>query len=341
MAITMEDVARRAGVAKSTVSLALNNRPGVSPELKEAILKASSELGYSLPRQRAAKSAEGCFVAILHHEDDVGRRRPTELYLNYLSGIKTCLQEKNVNFSLFADYRESQTNLGFYLLSTDGLAPDGLILMGTVARRNEPLVQRLLKEETPFVVLGRNWPDLPISTVSQDHHQQALLALTHLYQLGHRTIAFLAQNSDRKHDWFDWRLKCYKEFMQQHYGKVDETLITLGDNGEDAAKTLLAHRPDTTAIFAINDLRAVEAMPGVYEAGYKIPADISIIGLDNAVYPPTDYPSLTTVGFPHFEVGYQGAELLLKQIENNKLDYVNILVRSELIERDSCAKPHI
>ncbi|NJN98242.1 MAG: LacI family transcriptional regulator [Anaerolineales bacterium] len=66
---------------------------------------------------------------------------------------------------------------------------------------------------------------------------------------------------------------------------------------------------------------------------------MSIIGLDNSEQPPADFPKLTTVGFSHFDVGYLGTELLLRQIENDHLCFGNLSLRSYLIERESCGKP--
>ena len=73
--------------------------------------------------------------------------------------------------------------------------------------------------------------------------------------------------------------------------------------------------------------------------GFEVPGDISVIGLDNSEDTPDGYPKLTTVGVPHFDVGYMAAELLLRQIENENLCHGKLTVCSRLIERDSCGKP--
>ena len=79
-------------------------------------------------------------------------------------------------------------------------------------------------------------------------------------------------------------------------------------------------------------------MQGAMALGLKVPNDISIIGLDNSQEPPVGFPRLTTIGFSHFDAGYLGAELLLKQIENDNICFGNLWIRSTLIERDSCRK---
>jgi DNA-binding LacI/PurR family transcriptional regulator len=334
----MEDVARHVGVAKSTVSLALNNKPGVSAELREAILHAAGELGYALPQRKSPKpGTDSKSIVVVHGEYQPGERGPTILYLKYLEGIRAYCDTHNVNFSLFANYREEPANLTFQLLSREQLAPNGFILMGSIANHEGQLVQQLLQQNIPTVALSRNWPDLPLCTVSQDHAQQVQIALKYLFELGHHKIGFIARDIDRQSDWFDWRLRCYKEIMLKYTGTLDETLIVTGVNGSNATKALLKQRPDVTAIFAINDQRAIEVYQGVQELGLRIPQDISIIGVDNIELLQEGSPDLTTVTFPHFEIGYLGAELLLKQIENNALYYANIIVQSELVVRESCA----
>jgi LacI family transcriptional regulator len=340
MPTTMADVAERAGVSKSTVSLVLNNRPSVSPELRHAVLKAADELGYRPPSRRAQKrSSENRSIIVVHYEIGSAAPQTPSIFLDYVAGIQAFAHDKKVNLTFITDYREERQQLGFHLLSDEHLPTDGAILMGWGARRDGQLLQRFLDRGLPIVVLSRNWPDLPISTVGQDHHQQACIALDYLVGLGHVKIAFLASRGDRRHEWFDWRLECYRKTMLRVNDQVDKELIAIGKDGYEAAQSLMARRPDVTAIFAIEDANALEAVRGLQEMGLHVPADVSVIGLDDTAQPPEGCPALTTVAFPHFEVGYLAAELLLKQIEDKELYYSNVVVRSKLVERDSCAPP--
>ena len=111
----------------------------------------------------------------------------------------------------------------------------------------------------------------------------------------------------------------------------------LGKHGTDATKTLLTQHPEITAIFAIHDERAIQAIQGAVDLGLNVPQDISIIGLDGSEEARSGFPKLTTVRVPHFEVGYLAAELLLKQVENENLYHGNLTVHSQLITGDSCS----
>ncbi len=338
---TMEDVARQAGVSKSTVSLVLSDKPGVSPETQEAVLRVVKELGYSLPERRPLRNhlAKQKNFTVVHHAGHESQSEIFSLFLDYLHGIQTFAQESNINITAIGGYRGGDINqLESRILRDQNTPVDGLILMGKGIRRESQLVHWALEREIPLVVLGRNWPELPISTVSQDHCQQAKTALDYLERLGHRQIAYMAQERDQEYEWYDIRLNCYREKMKELNQKANEDLVVLGENVVDSVKELLTRRPDVTAIFALHDERAIQSMQGAMALGLKVPNDISIIGLDNSQEPPAGFPGLTTVGFPHFDAGYLGAELLLRQIENDRLCFGKLTIRSYLIERDSCCR---
>ncbi len=334
---TMEDVAHRAGVSKATVSLVLNRKPGVSPETQQAVLQVAEELGYHLPERRAPRPQGNRSLTILHYVEDESRSEPYGVVLGFLRGIRTFAQEAGVHLTILAGYRkETLEHIGSQFLNDEGLPPEGLILMGPGLRRDSESVAQALKSNIPIVVLCRHWPDIPVSTVGHSHYEQTRIALDHLIHLGHRKIAFLAGEADERYDWYQQRLDCYRNVMNEINGGTDEALIVLAKDGVRAVQSLMARRPDVTAIFAVHDAKAIEAMRGLREIGLRVPEDVSVIGQDDARQPPDGYPALTTVCFSHVEVGYLAAELLLKQIEDKEITCGNIRVRSYLVERDSC-----
>ena len=341
MSPTMEDVARHAGLSKSTISLALNDMPGVAPETKDAVLQAAEDLGYRLPERRPLKksSSRRRNFVVVHHVGHEPRDEIYSLFLDYLQGIQSFSQEADINITAIGGYHKGDLHLlDRRLLSEQNAPVDGLILMGKGIRRDSEILHRALELQIPVVALGRNWPDLPVSTVSQDHCQQAGTALDYLAQLGHRQIAYVAKEGDDEYEWYAPRLRCYCDKMTELGQEVDQDLIVMGKDGADSVRQLLSRKPDVTAVFAIHDGRAIEAMRGAMDLGLAVPGDISIIGLDNSEEPPAGFPRLTTVGFSHFDMGYLGAELLLRQIENDSISFGNLWIRTALIERDSCSK---
>jgi LacI family transcriptional regulator len=151
----------------------------------------------------------------------------------------------------------------------------------------------------------------------------------------------VAKEGEPDYEWYAPRLNCYREKMKRLNQQVDEDLIVLGKDFADSIRSLMTRKPDVTAIFAIHDQRAIQAMLTVMDMGLEVPKDISIIGLDDSEVPPVGFPRLTTVGFSHFDIGYMATELLLRQIEDENFCFGKLAIRSTLIERESCAIPRI
>jgi DNA-binding LacI/PurR family transcriptional regulator len=132
--------------------------------------------------------------------------------------------------------------------------------------------------------------------------------------------------------------------MEENNGEVDEELIVVDDNIEQAVRDLMTRRPDVTEIYCVHDDHAITVMRALQNIGLRVPEDVSVIGLDNsAQYISADVkeglPELTSVGFSHYKIGSVGAKLLLQKIDDPDLSHNKIYMSSHLIERDSCAKP--
>jgi LacI family transcriptional regulator len=337
----MADVAKRAGVSTSTVSLVLNDKRGVSAEVRAAVLEAVDELGYRLPkRHRRTDPPAVKTIAIVHFANlgPHGEQALTGLAASYVEGIQAFCAEHNVNLSLIAHYVEGDPgHVGSHLLNRDNPAFQGLIMIYAPSRETRVL-QRALGKGIPVVVISRDWPNLPVSAVGQDHPQQACLAMGHLVELGHRRIAFLAREADRPYDWFKVRLDCYRDTMTS-LGEYDPTLIVVEPDVCQAAQALFARRPDVTAIFAAHDTNAMQAMRGLCSAGVDVPGQVSVIGVGDDCPSLDGCPALTTVGFPDRKVGTLAAKVLLEHIEDRELAYSRVFVDSWIVERESCAAP--
>jgi LacI family transcriptional regulator len=336
----MADVAKRAGVSKSTVSLVLNNKPTVSPALRQAVLKAATDLDYRLPTRRSVHRSAGTkSIVAVHYERHDLEPQFTSILLDYVAGIQSFARDREVHLTFVTDRVEEEHQLGYELVRGGHLTFDGAILMGWSARRNGKLLHLLLEQGLPVVALSRDWPELPISTVGQDHRQQACTALDHLIGLGHQQIAFVASKYDEQEEWFEWRRACYERKMSELCGGVDRELIVVTDDCACGACALLRRRRDVTALFCVTDPDALAVVSGAQGAGYAVPGDVSVIGLDGATTKLADCPQLTTVAWPHFQAGYLAGEALLQQIENGAIWFTKIVLRSELIEGETCAPP--
>ena len=347
MSISMDEVAKRANVSKSTVSLVLNNRPGTSEAMRRRVRAAAEEIGYQLPSRRISGHTDATVVqapviALVHCVDEEPDVDPglTHLYLAYRNGIQRFTQGRDISVMLVTSYRDSNTeSLSYQLLELQERALDGLILMGPGLRRTSQLIRRVLDEEMPAVILGRSWPDLPVSSVSQDHTEQAHMALDYLLDLGHRHIGFIAREIDREYDWFHERLRAYRQTLRTKLKQDDDVYVAIDDDLTAALTRLLTRQPQISALFALNDHVAYQAMRSAFEVGYAVPDRLSVVGVDGVFRPQEGLPVLTTVAFPHEEVGYLAAELLQRMTENRDLRSGALTVRSRLVPGASCAPP--
>jgi LacI family transcriptional regulator len=336
---TMADVAQRAGVSTSTVSLVLNDKPGVSEQTRAAVLEIAQELGYRLPRHYPDLPTQKT-ILVVHFASqgpDGGADLPV-LAADYVGGIQDYCQGRSVNWALIAHYQEGKRqHVGVHLLERDALACDGLILIMPPSRESA-LLQQALRKCIPTVVVSRDWPDLPLSAVGQDHPQQARLAMNHLVQLGHRQIGFVAPSWACEYGWCQIRLDIYRETMAA-LDTYDPERIVIEPDVCQATQALLDRQPDVTAIFAVNDTAAVGVMRGLRARGIRVPEEVSVIGVGDDCPAPEGYPALTTIGFPSRKVGYLAGRLLLEQLDDEELAYGRIFVQSWVVERDSCAPP--
>ncbi len=342
MSPTMDDVARRAGVSKSTVSMALRDKPGVSDALKARIVRAAAELGYEPSgRGRGAREGEAeraplAFTIIYHTIQPLDE--PGGVTLGYLNGVRAFARERGIHLTILTDHaRQDLPSISLPLLEDD-VQPDGLIIMGTPVTRKSPFIPWAVERGIPIVALSRDWPGGPVSTVSQDHEEQARIAMEHLIALGHRRIGFVARTANLDFEWYGVRVGCHRRALEQAGLPYDEGLVAVDEDGRVAAKALLARHPEVTAIMGIYDRVAIDAMRGLRELGLRVPEDISVIGLDNANPSPEGFPALTTVGFSHDHLGYLGAELLWRELQDPEIEHAHIILHSHLVERSSCAR---
>jgi DNA-binding LacI/PurR family transcriptional regulator len=214
---------------------------------------------------------------------------------------------------------------------------DGLALNPTAVTNQE-----LLASGMPIVILGlrEGFPDLDM--VGSDTYGGTLEALDYLYRLGHRRIGFIRgrHNSGRGQA----RYGGYTDFLQQHALAMDLSLIVDAPfdvaSGKQALQSLLRLPQLPTAVFASNDLLAIGAMQAAREAGLNVPADLSIIGMDD-IYPSSlTTPGLTTMSKSKYEIGCQAGKFLLERI-NGKAPQRGRrhVIPCQLIVRGSTAPP--
>ncbi len=214
---------------------------------------------------------------------------------------------------------------------------DGLIITpDDLSDAQFEYVQDLIRSGHPVVLTT---PEKPGPLVAVDNAGGIRQAFDHLWQHGHRRIAFIAGKSGRGGDSAE-RLSAYREALRDAAIQEDPRLIAFGEHrredGRAAMHHILSSGASFTALLASNDLSALGAMEVLREAGRRIPDDVAVIGFDDILEARSHLPSLTTVRHPTFRLGYQAVISLLDAIEGRRPGDTHLRVPTRLVIRQSC-----
>jgi len=211
-------------------------------------------------------------------------------------------------------------------------AVDGFLLLNTPSEIRSPL---------PTVAISAHNNSPGVTNIVLDHMRAAELALRHLYDLGHRKIAFVKGPNIIPDTEYRWR-SILEVARQLNIKMVPDQCIQLDADswspgvGYEPMRDLLARTRDFTAIFCFNDISAIGVIRAIYDAGLSVPEDISVIGFDDIMSAAYHKPSLTTVRQPLREMGREGAQVLLDMISNPDKQFPEeIVMQPELIIRES------
>lgn len=328
---TIHDVAARAGVSKSLVSLALRGSPAVATASREAIVRAATELGYrpnAAARNLAARSSGTIGVLVLDLHNPVF----AEILDGVLAGVRardysTMVVTGGVDPALEAS--EIDKLLEFQV--------EGLIL---ISHRLPPRVLRSIAEEIPTMVVTRRDVVGPgIDTVCNDDRLGSHLAVRHLVGLGHRRITHLGGGDEPVSA---VREAGYREAMASA-GLADHVQVipgSLGDaGGHVAARRALEGPQRPTALFVANDFAAMGAMAAIAEAGLDVPGHISVIGYDGTQLGALRSVGLTSVAQPLTDMGRLAADRLFDRIEGQRTRARHLMLAAHLVARSTTGPP--
>ena len=320
---TILDVASRAGVSKSLVSLALSGSPKVAPKSRARIERAAQELGYrpnAAARSLAAKKSRTLGVLVLDLHNPV--------FAEILDGVQTEVRQHGFTTMLVSGGEDPALERA-EIDTLQQFQIEGLIL---ISHRLTETMLRDIAGEIPTVTVTRD--DIAIARmdmVCNDDVAGGHSAVDHLVSLGHQRIVCLSGGDNPvSHS----RAQGYSEAMSEH-GLSGFAQIVAGGltdtAGYRAAKEALALSP--TALFVANDIGAMGAIAAVEEAGLDVPGDISVIGYDGIRLAGLRSVNLTTVAQPLAELGRLAATRLLERLEDPTRPSQHDQVSSQLIVR--------
>jgi DNA-binding LacI/PurR family transcriptional regulator len=333
---TIRDVAERAGVSKSLVSLVLRGSSKVSPDRRAAVDRAITELGYR-PNTAARTLREGRSRAIGVLLNDV--RHPW--FFDLLDGLISVLEADGRHVVLSGGGRLDRQMDDSVLRGFLELEADGFILAGTQA--NSPVITEIANI-VPTVTVGWRDIDLPrVDTVANDDLLGATLATRHLIELGHRKIAHISGRvSGTSNVIGRLRQQGYEDTMRA-YGLGEHIRVEPGDFTEDAGYRatvrLLNSDQPPTAIFAVDDLTCLGAQSAASEMNIDVPARLSLVGYDNSYLARLRSIWITSIDSAGFEAGRLAARTLLARVADPARPAELHLLAPTLQVRGSTAPP--
>lgn len=327
--VTLETVARLAGVSPSTVSRILNGTAAVHEEKAKAVNDAIAKLGFvPNPMARGLASGKTLSVGVITQAID------SPYYGVTLRGIEDELNPAGYSSLYVSGHWNAKTEMR----SMDMLLSrrvDGIIVL---TGRIPDTVLKTCAKKVPVVVTGRVLKTPRLLSLAFDNVEGGRLATQHLIDLGHREIACISGNI--KHPDAIDRLEGYRRALDSFGITCDPGLVIQGDFSEEsglqATKRLLSTGRRFSAIFASNDQMALGAALALHQSGLRVPQDVSLVGFDDLPAAIYALPPLTTIHVSAYELGRLAASSMLELI-NNRTPKTE-LPPPRLVQRESCAQ---
>lgn len=335
--MNLEDIAKKAGVSRSTVSRVINGEAYVSEKTRKRVLEIIEAEAFTpnlAARTLVTQRTQMIGIVIPDEFKDVFSNEIPYYYSALLQGISEATRPHDYATLLWIGHQDDAEEGYRRLLKNRWM--DGLIIVASL-KSEAMLVSSLLKNKTPFVLIGRPVKqEGQISYISVDNVTAAEQAVRHLLDAGRKRIGAIAGNADNA-DSLD-RLAGYKRALRSAGMAIDRQLIVDGQFtrtcGYSGMKQLLEQRVD--GVFAFSDMIALGALDAIREAGLRVPDDIAVVGFDDLPAAAQANPPLTTVRQPIAQKGARAASLLIERIEQGTSEPAHILLPTQLVIRESC-----
>lgn len=327
--VTISDIAREAGVSKSTVSRVLNGTTAVNAEKRRAVLDATGRLGFK-PNVLAQSLAKGRSMTIGVLTQNIG----SPFYDAIAQGLIAELSGTGYS-PIFADGQWKEEKETEAIRALLGRRVDGLVLIGgdVPGAELEELCGRVATVSVARKLSAGKWP-----CVLTDNVEGGYRATKYLIDHGHREIAILC--GIEKHPDATDRYDGYRKALAEAGIELDSGLVLEGDFTADAGvagiEKLLDDGRRFTAVFAANDMMAFGARLALYRRGVRVPEDVSLVGFDDQLEAAYMAPPLTTVRQPARRMGAEAVRALMALIEGG--EYEPASLSGELKERESVGR---
>ncbi|MFI7607056.1 LacI family DNA-binding transcriptional regulator [Micromonospora sp. NPDC049366] len=334
MRARLSDIAQQADVSEATVSRVLNDRPGVAPETRQAVLTALDVLGYERPARLRKRSAG--LVGLVVPELD------NPIFPAFAQVIESTLAQSGFTPVLCTQTAGGVTEDEYVEMLLDRQVSGIVFVSGLHAdtAANHERYRALIARPLPIVMINGYVPDVAAPFVSCDDGEAAELAVAHLVALGHRRIGLIT-GPDRfvpvRRKVAGWR-NAMARLTGLDASELDALaeLTLFGVEGGEAAAGRLLDR-GVTGVVCGSDLMALGAVRAARQRGLSVPADLSVVGYDDSPLMAFTDPPLTTMRQPVTAMAVAAVRALVDEINGHAAPHSEYLFRPELVVRGSTA----
>ena len=333
--VKISDIAEQAKVSTSTVSLVLNNKPGVSQETRSRVLKIASKLKYPIkPTATLGKGDRLTTVGMIVKTDPDMPPMANPFYSKVIAGIEDVCRRNGINLlfvTLPVDKDNHPTEVPSIFYND---IVDGLLMVGTFVDKT---ITSIANNESPPIVLVDGYSSSGnFDAVVSDNFRAAYQAVAYLIARGHRHIGLVGSCED-----------CYPSLKERRNGYLralkendihDNYIANFNINeshGYHETIALLQQQPQISALFCINDDVGSAAIKAAKDVGKKVPEELSIIGYDDTYIAANTHPSLTTMHVDTVAMGRAAMQLLSLRMDHFDSARMTLIIHPKLVERES------
>jgi DNA-binding LacI/PurR family transcriptional regulator len=329
---SMQYIADLFVISKNALSLALNQKAGVSEELRARVFEAANRLNYRTEAKANKKKRSNLLVLLPEYI-----RTDTNFYYEVYGAIEKHAKEFGYTAVMCSVTKEMEEQLLLPELYHD-IVFHGILLVGVLSLS---YVRSIHELGIPLVTVDHYYDSLQLDAVVSANAEEAYKIVTYLIDKGHRHIGFVGSKEMTKS--YKERWTGYQNAMSDAGLAVDPAhclisispLDTFNSNPAELSAHLDAMTSMPTAWFCANDRIAIAFIHMLTSKGYKVPEEVSIAGFDDIEAARMIYPRLTTIQVPREQLGYEAVDFLIRTIEYGG-SHAKIVIFGQLVERDSC-----
>ncbi|WP_414055720.1 LacI family DNA-binding transcriptional regulator [Macrococcus equi] len=331
MAITVKDVAKKAGVATSTVSRVVNNHPSISEATKKKVQKVMDELGYvpNIAARNLGKRTSNAIGIILPPLNSK-ERMANPFFLEIIEAITDKARSNNMTTAVAVAKTLDDLLEDVKVMHTQKQV-SGFIL--AYAHQGDPVIKYLTDNDIPFTLIGQPYTQHEsVNYIDNDNQLLGQHATEYLINKGHKNILFVT-NSIKEGIYFERYFGYQKAMIIHQLNPYESVSIIEHTDYADFEDTLMTTK--ATAIVVIDDIFALRIMQLIEMYGYRVPDDISIITFNNSVLSTLTHPYLTTIDIDVAQLGHAAVNMLIRHLNGEHISNTKIVVPHELVERET------